>query len=344
MKTELILKLEKIENLKSLVENDMFSAREICDLIGLPREDNIIRNINSYLRKNNITLPYPKISDYNSRIIEKYKSDINHWWDIPKLKNAIEFKLRNNLVINYADKNRKIARYVISIQNHPRASSGRQVKAHIILWELYNRQSFPDGYVMIPKDGNFLNLNIDNFDIMSNEDYRSLVSSGKRNHFYTTGSKSGICYKGGWKTISNKFLQDHNKCAICGCTEKYNLNAHHIISYYLFDKPKDAHFSDNLICLCDSCHQKLHLGKISLLGILSEKIRQKLLELLETLKEKFKNDDKELLVNFSIKSISSQAPILGEGSTTILKESTSQANGDGSGKHLNSVEKDDDIV
>lgn len=33
-----------------------------------------------------------------------------------------------------------------------------------------------------------------------------------------------------------------------------------------------------------------------------------------------------------------------ECSTTILKESTSQANGDGNGGHLNSVEKDDDIV
>lgn len=343
MKTELITKLEKIENLKNLVENEMFSAKEICDLIGLPKEDNIIRNINSYLRKNNITLPYPKMSDYNSRIIEKYKSEISHWWDVPKLKQAIEFKLKNNLVLNYADKEKKVARYVISIQCHPRASSGRQVKAHIILWELYNKQLFPDGYVMIPKDGNFLNLDINNFDIMSNEEYRSVVSTGKRNHFYTTGSQSGVCYKGGWKTISNKYLQIHNECAICGCFDKHNLNVHHIISYYLFDKPKDAHFSDNLICLCDSCHQNLHLGKINLLGFLSEKIRQKLLELLETLKEKFKKTDKSILVDFSIKSISSQASNE-EGSTTISKESTSQADGDGSGEHLNSNEKDDDIV
>lgn len=343
MKTELITKLEKIENLKNLVENEMFSAKEICDLIGLPKEDNIIRNINSYLRKNNITLPYPKMSDYNSRIIEKYKSEISHWWDVPKLKQAIEFKLKNNLVLNYADKEKKVARYVISIQCHPRASSGRQVKAHIVLWELYNKQLFPDGYVMIPKDGNFLNLDINNFDIMSNEEYRSVVSTGKRNHFYTTGSQSGVCYKGGWKTISNKYLQIHNECAICGCFDKHNLNVHHIISYYLFDKPKDAHFSDNLICLCDSCHQNLHLGKINLLGFLSEKIRQKLLELLETLKEKFKKTDKSILVDFSIKSISSQASNE-EGSTTISKESTSQADGDGSGEHLNSNEKDDDIV
>lgn len=95
-------------------------------------------------------------------------------------------------------------------------------------------------------------------------------------------------------------------------------------------------------------HQGLHALslKFNLLGILSEKVRQKLLELLGTLKEKFKNTDKNVLVDFSIKSISSQASNE-EGSTTISKESTSQANGDGSGEHLNSdvkEEKDDDIV
>lgn len=344
MKSQLIIKLENLKNLKTLVEEELYSAKDICNFLELPEEKNTIRNINSYLRRYKIKSPYPKITDRNSRIIEKYKSKVPEWWNHPKLKTVIEFKLKNNLVINYADKDKKIARYVISVKYHPRASSANQVKAHIILWELHNKQLFPDNYVMIPKDGNFLNLNIDNFDVMSNEEYRSITATGKRNHFYTTGSKSGVCYKGGWKTISKKFLQTNTSCEICGCSNKYKLNVHHIISYYLFDKSKDAHFLENLICLCDSCHQNLHLGKLNLLGILSEKIRLKLLKLLETLKEKFKNDDKLLLVNFSIKSISSQADLKSEGSTTISKESTSQANGDGNRKHLNSNEKDDDIV
>ena len=36
---------------------------------------------------------------------------------------------------------------------------------------------------MIPKDGNFLNLNIDNFDVMSNEEYRSIIATGKKKSF-----------------------------------------------------------------------------------------------------------------------------------------------------------------
>lgn len=284
----------------------MYSAKELCQLLNLNVNENNIRNINQYLRKHNIKLPYPYISDYNSRIIEKYKKEISQWWSNKELSNAIQYKLKHNLVINYADKDRKCHRYVISIKCHPRASSGHQVKAHIILWELHNKRLFPENHVLIPKDGNFLNLDINNFDIMLLEDYRALVASCKRNHFYTLGTKVGASYKGGWKSISNKLIKKICKCAFCGNTNKYTLNMHHIISYYLFDKPKEAHFEDNLICLCDFCHQKLHSNSINLSGILSEKIKQKLLELLETLKDKFKNTEKILLVNFSIKSISSQ--------------------------------------
>ena len=103
------------------------------------------------------------------------------------------------------------------------------------------------------------------------------------------------------------------------------------------------HNDDNLICLCDSCHQNLHLSKFNLLGYISEMRCNKLLELLETLKEKYKNDKTKLeLVEFSIKSISSQASDIEEGSTTIPNGSTLQANGNGSEKCLTS--EDNDIV
>ena len=88
---------------------------------------------------------------------------------------------------------------------------------------------------------------------------------------------------------------------------------------------------------------KLHSKSIKLLGFLPEKVKLNLLELLGTLYEKFKNDDKKLLVDFSIESISSQAD-LSEGSTTISKESTLQANGNGSGKLLTHNGEDEDIV
>jgi len=144
---------------------------------------------------------------------------------------------------------------------------------------------------------------------MSNEGYRSIVASGKRNHFYMTGTKDGVCYKGGWKSISRNLLNVNERCSICGCEERHKLNVHHLISYYLFDKPKSAHFAENLIVLCDKCHRDVHCNKINLSGFLSEKIRLNLLELLGQLKEKFKNSEKELLVDFSIKSISIQDSI-----------------------------------
>ena len=90
-------------------------------------------------------------------------------------------------------------------------------------------------------------------------------------------------------------------------------------------------------------HQEQLVSNLKLLGFLPEKVKLNLLELLETLYKKFKNDDKKLLVDFSIESISSQAD-LSEGSTTISKESTSQANGDGSGKLLTRNGEDEDIV
>ena len=80
------------------------------------------------------------------------------------------------------------------------------------------------------------------------------------------------------------------------------------------------------------------------MGFLPEKVKLNLLELLGTLKEKFKNDDRNILVDFSIESISSQADIISEGSTTISKESTLQANGSGSGKLLTRNGEDEDIV
>lgn len=303
--TEIIQKLNQIKHLQSLINDDCYLSNEICDLLGIEKTKTHKNVINKYLTNNNIITLFPKVSNINSRIILRYKDFIKNWWEHPKLYDAISDKLKNNLIINYADKEHKIGRYVVAVQNHPRASKANQVKAHIILWELHNQQPFPDNYVMIPKDGNFLNLIIDNFEIKSNEDHRSVVATGKRNHFYTTGTANGISYKGGWKAIAKKFKKD-KKCLVCGESLEYKLNVHHLISYYLFDKPKDAHFEENLVCLCDTCHAKVHSKTLNLSGFVSEKIRLNLLELLGQLKEKFNNTEKKLLVDFSIESISSQ--------------------------------------
>lgn len=68
MKSQLIIKLENLKNLKTLVEEELYSAKDICNFLELPEEKNTIRNINSYLRRYKIKSPYPKITDRNSRI------------------------------------------------------------------------------------------------------------------------------------------------------------------------------------------------------------------------------------------------------------------------------------
>lgn len=347
-RVEIIEKLSSdLDNLKKLVNDECFNPVDIAEYYDIPYTTTNRTTISSYLDSIGVPPLFPKINKRDSRIILRYSSDIEHWWDNKYLADVILNRLQNNLIINYADKDKKIARYVIAFQGHPKASSSNQVKAHILLWEYHNKKLFPEGWVLVPKDGNFTNLTIGNFDAYTNEEYRSIVATGERNHFYTTGSQNGVCYKGGWKQKSKKLLEN-GKCAICGKDNKFKLNIHHIINYHLFEKPKEAHFDDNLICLCDSCHQKVHLEKIKLLGHISETRCEKLLELLETLKEKYKdNRIKMNLINFSIKSISSQASsnnIEGEGSTTISKESTSQANGDGSEGPLTDNAEGDDIV
>lgn len=303
--SEQILKILKIDfdTVKDLIENKCYLRPELSKHYNFENNSKFKRAFTNFINIYNIKV-YSNVSNIQSRIIIRYEEYIKEWWNHDLLREAILYKLTNNLIINYADKDRKVGRYVIAVKNHPRASSSNQVKAHILLWELHNKKSFPDNHILVPKDNNFMNLNIDNFDIYTNEDYRSIVATGKRNHFYTNGSQSGVCYKGGWKSISKKFLKD-NICIMCGENNKYLLNSHHIISYYLFDKPKDAHFEDNLICLCDSCHTKVHQNNLSLLGYVSEKRRLNLLELLEKLKETI-IDERKLLWDFSFKSISSQ--------------------------------------
>lgn len=342
VKQEIYKNLSKIPNLQDLVENKCYNQVDICNLLKLEGTDREKRNIYLYFKEHNYNLEYNKYTDRCTRIIYRYSEFIPEWWNCELLCKAVLYRLKNSLIINYAGKDKQNVRYVVSFAGHPRASSSNQVKAHILLWEYHNKKLFPNDYVLVPKDGNFCNLDIDNFRCISNEDYRSEVATGKRNHFYTLGNSEGICYKGGWKSISRRLIQTVGKCEICGNTN--GLVCHHIISYHLFDKPKDAHFSDNLICVCQSCHALIHSKKISLLGYVSEKRRLNLLELLEKLKQKYTNTEKMLLVDFSEKSISSQVSNIDKGSTTISRESTSQANGDGSGKPLTDKAEGEDIV
>lgn len=86
-----------------------------------------------------------------------------------------------------------------------------------------------------------------------------------------TGSNSGTWnggkqgYKGkNWLSQRRKIRKrDNYTCQECGITEdKYGqeLSVHHIIPFIMFDDYKKANKDDNLICVCEPCHRKIHSG------------------------------------------------------------------------------------
>lgn len=61
--------------------------------------------------------------------------------------------------------------------------------------------------------------------------------------------------------------RDDNICQLCGIGEKENgrkPDVHHIEPVRLFEDPNDAHFMENMIQLCRSCHKKVEFDVISL--------------------------------------------------------------------------------
>lgn len=71
-------------------------------------------------------------------------------------------------------------------------------------------------------------------------------------------------YSGGWNKVRRDALErDGRQCQVCNLTneehvEKHgeNLHAHHITPVKEFDHPHSAHFLDNVITLCMSCHNR----------------------------------------------------------------------------------------
>ena len=67
--------------------------------------------------------------------------------------------------------------------------------------------------------------------------------------------KLELYYDGNYKIVLDR---DENKCVKCNSTNRLSL--HHIdySGFFLKKETKANNNLDNLICLCDSCHQKLH--------------------------------------------------------------------------------------
>lgn len=283
--------------IKRLVEEEGYTYPDIQLVLGIKTTSRV--TCKKFINYCNAIIPFPKVANATSRKwMIRWTKYGNAYWQDEYLVNQIYEKLAHP-ILNKAGNSE---RYNISIWGHPQANiDSHQIRAHQIIWELNNECFLPEGYEVYPLDGNFLNLDFNNFASRTSVERKSFYSSGERNHFYT-GTPRYINYTRGWNRISKDYKNSiNNKCEICGVT--HQLNSHHIISYWLFnDSDKRVHSFDNLLCVCDSCHGKIHQQNTQIVPHISVTKYTKLLELLESLKsqvpdalmETYKDVEKQL--------------------------------------------------
>lgn len=278
--------VEKIVNeaggatyIKSLIEDEGLSQQEVQQVLKINTTSRITyRKFVDYCKA---VIPFPNVSNKKSRKwMVRWTRYGYEYWNDTWLVDQIFDKLAHPIL----NKTGNSERYNISMWGHPSANKdSHQIRAHQIIWELNNECMLPEGYEVYPLDGNFLNLNFDNFAARTSVERKSFYSSGERNHFYT-GNARYTNYTRGWNRLSKVYrLSVNNTCEICGATS--NLNAHHIISYWLFeDHDTRVHDSNNLLCVCDTCHGILHQHNTTIVPHISEMKYKNILELLESLK------------------------------------------------------------
>lgn len=200
------------------------------------------------------------------------------YWESDYISEYLFDKLQNPVV----NRSEGSERLVIGFPKHPKANKdSNQIKAHIVLWELVNEQYVPEDCWVVPIDGNYTNLAIENWVLVNITAYKNAKFSGKNNPAYIHGL-SLRPKQGGWQTISKKWLHNNPVCTLCNSTE--DLVVHHIINYHLFQDFNIANSAINLMTLCRACHTKLHLHNTNIKAHIEETQYSKLLELLETLK------------------------------------------------------------
>lgn len=284
------------EYIKLLVEQEGYSQQQVQEILGINTTSRV--TYKKFIDYCDITIPFPKVSNQESRkwMIRWSKYGTSYWNDEYLLDKTLE-KLESP-ILNISG---KAQRYHISMWGHPSANKdSHQVKAHQVVWELANECFLPQYYEVEAIDGNFLNIDIANLRVRLTTDRKSFYSSGSKNYFYT-GTARYTNYTRGWSRISKNYRAAINKCEICDCT--HSLNVHHIINYWLFDdNDTRVHNKDNLLCVCDSCHGKIHQLNTYIVPHISEMKYKNLLELLESLKsqvpeslmETYKDVEKQL--------------------------------------------------
>jgi len=98
-------------------------------------------------------------------------------------------------------------------------------------------------------------------------DWMSENRRGKQHHQWEGTSKP---YHATWSKVRSAALErDEYQCQNCGIhTDEIGRNpdVHHIEPIRTFDDPLDAHYLDNVISLCPSCHAKTETGDITIEG------------------------------------------------------------------------------
>lgn len=251
------------------------------------------------------------IREYLQAILDNPNKE---YYDIPKVRYYLLSKFKNNkgLTVN---KTKSKFRYVISFCKHPlrqqnnlKRNNTRQIKAHIIFYELYYRKLVPLNCSIIAIDGNYLNLNINNLKMVTLSEAKSLV--GKKNPGYKHGNSFRYHTKG-WENISKNFRKVNSCCKNCLCNT-CRLTTHHIINHNLFKNTEyNPHDIFNLMVLCSKCHTLVHAKKIIIEGLIDENQYRKLIELLEKLRKlnyvMYSTIYNEVDYYLNNKSISSQA-------------------------------------
>jgi hypothetical protein len=69
----------------------------------------------------------------------------------------------------------------------------------------------------------------------------------------------------------DKLFKD--RCEICGYDQSAALNVHHIIPRC---DPRCTNNNENLAVLCHSCHDLVHAGEITIIGVYSSTVGRKL--------------------------------------------------------------------
>jgi HNH endonuclease len=279
---EMALSIYGYDNAKKLIMGGCTQV-ELHKALNLSQSNsrlnaNVYQNINSILGITEV--PYKK----DPPLMRKFKLEQDRvngrYWESEYIVEHLLEKL-NRPIVNMSG---KVKRLVISCPRHPKADPvSNQIKAHIIVWEICNEMFIPEGYWVVPVDGDYTNLDVANLELRTIISVQSANSSGTNNPMYQHGFALRH-KKGGWGTISKNLLNNNSSCTMCKEYKSSSMSVHHIINYHLFLNPVEAHNTINLMVLCQSCHTKIHQNNTNIKALIEVTQYSKLLELLETLK------------------------------------------------------------